>query len=34
MMQLIMFVALLAYLVYEDRQKVARRGYRRPWWSR
>ena len=33
-MDLIMFVALLAYIVYEDRQKARRRGYRRPWFKR
>ena len=34
MMSLIMFVALLAYFVYEDYQKARRRGFRRPWFER
>ena len=33
-MDLIMFVALLGYFLYEDWQKGRRRGYRRPWFTR
>ena len=28
-----MFVALMAYIVWEDCQKARRRGYRRPWFN-
>ena len=34
MMDLIMFVALLAYIVYEDCQRDRRRGFRHSWFKR
>ena len=34
MFDLIMFIALIAYFVYDDIQKGRRQGYKRPWWTR